>query len=582
MQTIQQELQNRIDAALKGVLGETAIASLPAETLHVVPTANPQFGDYQFNGALPLAKVLKSNPRALATQILENLDVEDISETPEIAGPGFINFRLKREYLERKIAEVLQDAQLGVPLAETPRTVVVDFSSPNVAKPMHVGHIRSTIIGDSIARLLRFAGHRVITDNHIGDWGTQFGKMIVGWKKHRDEENLKRDPIGEMVRMYQLVNQQTETDESVADDARSETTKLQSGDAENISIWENLRALSQNQFDTIYARLGVSFDHALGESFYNDRLQNVVEDLKQKGIAQESEGAVIIPFDEASTPALKDRVLVVQKSDGSALYGTTDLATIQYRAEEWQPDEIVYVVDVRQSLHFQQVFEAARRWGYESIQFVHVAFGTILGEDGRPIKTRSGEPIKLVDLLDEAEARALEIAKEKNGEASSEKQKEIARVLGIGATKYADLCQNRTSDYQFSWEKMLALQGNSAVYLEYAYVRTRSILRRAAAMETGNGKRETINLQEPAEIELSKFLLRVPLAIENALADYRLNALSDYLFELSQKFTSFYDACPVLKSESPLRESRLALVKLTGDVLRKGLNLLGIETIEQM
>jgi arginyl-tRNA synthetase len=579
--TVQQELQNKIGKALAEVLGDADISSLAPETLRVVPTANPQFGDYQFNGALPLAKVLKQNPRALAQSLVEKLDIENISEAPEIAGPGFINFRLKPEYLNRRLESVANDERLGVPQVENPRTVVVDFSSPNVAKPMHVGHIRSTIIGDSIARLLRFAGHRVVTDNHIGDWGTQFGKMIIGWKKHRGEENLQRDPIGEMVRMYQLVNAQSESVENVANEARRETTKLQAGDEENYAIWQKLRALSQDQFDSIYARLGVSFDETLGESFYNDQLQNVVEDLKQKSIAHESDGAVIVTFDESSTPALQGKVLVVQKSDGSSLYGTTDLATIEFRAEKWQPDEIDYVVDMRQSLHFLQVFETAKRWGYDDIKFVHVAFGTILGEDGRPIKTRSGEPIKLVDLLDEAEARALEIAKEKNPDASPETQKEIARVLGIGATKYADLSQNRTSDYQFSWEKMLALQGNSAVYLEYAYVRTRSILRRAHVEPQRRVDAEII-LKEAAEIELAKFLLRFPLAIETALSDYRLNAISDYLFELSQKFTSFYDACPVIKSESPLRESRLALVELTGDVLRQGLNLLGIETIEQM
>lgn len=580
MQTVSQELQNKVDAALARVFGDADVTSVSSDALRVVPTSNPQLGDYQFNGALPLAKVLKSNPRALAQQLVEKLDVSDISESPEIAGPGFVNFRLKTEYLQSKTKSALQDERLGVPRAETQRTVVVDFSSPNVAKPMHVGHIRSTVIGDALARLLEFAGHNVIRDNHIGDWGTQFGKMIIGWKKYLDKENLQRDPIAEMERIYQLVNKQSETDEGVANEARLETAKLQSGDAENRAIWEKLRELSQHQFETIYSLLNVSFDETLGESFYNHRLQSVVEILRQKGIAKESEGAIIIRFD--APPAIADKVLVIQKGDGAATYGTTDLATIQYREERWQPDEIVYVVDARQSTHFMQLFEANRQANFTDADLKHVAFGTILGEDNRPIKTRTGEPIKLIDLLSEVQNRALEVAREKNPELGEELLQNISRVIGIGAVKYTDLSQNRTSDYVFSWNKMLALQGNTAPYLQYAYVRIRSIFRKAQTDLTQSRKVAEIVLSEAAEIELAKFLLRFPLAIETALSDYRLNALTDYLFELAQKFTTFYDACPVLKSESPLRESRLALCQLTGDVLKQGLNLLGIETIEQM
>jgi arginyl-tRNA synthetase len=545
--------------------------------LRVVPTANPQFGDYQWNGALPLAKILKTNPRALATQILEKLDVSQISQTPEIAGPGFINFRLKREFLENTIQEVARDERLGVPLREYSRSIVVDFSGPNVAKPMHVGHIRSTVIGDAIARLLTFSGARVIRDNHIGDWGTQFGKMIVGWKRHRNDENLERDPIAEMERLYKLVNEQSENDEEVANEARLETAKLQNGDAENHAIWEKLRELSQAQFDKIYSLLNVSFDEVLGESFYNDRLQNVVDELLQKNIAEKSEGAIIIRF--AAPPAIADKVLVIRKSDGASTYGTTDLATIQYREERWQPDEVVYVVDARQSNHFLQVFETNKRAGFSDAALKHVSFGTILGEDHRPIKTRSGEPIKLIDLLEEAQKRALEIAREKSSELSEGQLQNVARVIGIGAVKYADLSQNRTSDYVFSWDKMLALQGNTAPYLQYAYVRIRAIFRKAGIENLPESK---IVLEHDAEIELAKWLLRFPLAIETALSDYRLNALTDYLFELAQKYNAFYENCPVLQSELSLRESRLMLAKLTGDVLQKGLNLLGIETIEQM
>jgi arginyl-tRNA synthetase len=575
MQTIQQQLQTRVDAALRSTLEDAGIVA--PDVLQVVPCANPQFGDYQFNGALPLAKALKTNPRALAQQIVAALDVSTLSEAPEIAGPGFINFRLKREFVEAMIAGALADPRLGVPTASQPRRVVVDFSAPNVAKPMHVGHIRSTIIGAAITRLLRFSGHTVFTDNHIGDWGTQFGKLILGWKQHLDAANLATDPIGEMERLYRLVNAASEADEAVANAARAEVAKLQNGDAENLRIWEQLRALSQNQFDEIYGRLGVEFDETLGESFYNDRLPQVVSDLKAQGLAEDSEGAVVVRFE---SPQLADKPLLIQKSDGAYNYGTTDLATIQYRVERWQPQEILYVVDVRQSLHFQQLFDTARRWGYNDVALRHISFGTILGEDGTPIKTRSGETIKLRDLLDEAQQRALAIVRDKNPDLSETQQREIARVIGIGAVKYSDLSQNRSSDILFSWDKMLAMQGNTAPYLQYAYVRVRSIFRRAGIdnFEVPS----TPVLEHPAELDLAKHLLRFALAIDTALSDYRINAISDYIFELAQKFSVFFESCPVLKSESPVRESRLALCDLTAGVLRQGLNLLGIETIEQM
>ena len=572
--TVQQELQNQINAALEGVLGGADISSVAPDALRVVPTANAAFGDYQWNGALPLAKLLKSNPRAMATQILEKLDIAEISEMPEIAGPGFLNFRLTSEYLNRKIAAIICDQRLGVPLREYSRTVVVDYPSPNVAKPLHVGHIRTMFIGDAIARLLRFAGDRVIADNHIGDWGTPIGMVIWGWKQFRDEEKFRVSPLDEMGRIYKIVKIQTGEDKNVLTAVREETAKLHAGDAENLAIWQQLREASLPELDKVYQQLDIQLDETLGESFYQDRLKPLVENLKAQGIAEESRGAIVISFDEP--PHLRDKPMLIQKGDGGFLYATTDLATIDYRVEKWQPDEIVYVVDARQSDHFRQLFAATKKWNVSDVQLNHVAFGTILGDDGTPIKTREGEPPRLDDLLLEAQARALVIAREKNEDLPEADLNAIADVLGIAALKYADLCQNRTSDYQFSWDKMLALTGNSAVYLEYAYVRTRSIFRKA---QTAPG---AVQLQEAAEIDLAKFLLRFPLAIEATLSDYRVNALCDYLFELAQKFGGFWENCPVLQSESPLRESRLTLVQLTGDVLKKGLNLLGIETIEQM
>ena len=587
MQTVQQLLQQKIQTALTA--SGVDLSSVSPDVLQVVPCANAQFGDYQFNGALPLAKSLKSNPRALAQSLIEKLDVAGIADAPDIAGPGFINFRLTREFLEAMAGQVLADERLGVPIAPSPRTVVVDYPSPNVAKPLHVGHIRTTFIGDAIARLLRFAGHRVIADNHIGDWGTPIGMVIWGWTRSKDEAAFKLNALEEMGRVYKIVK--TTTTEKNADGkptvraaetlaaVREETAKLHRGDEEALAVWRTLRDASQVELDTMYERLGIHIDETLGESFYHDKLSGVVENLKARGLAVESQGAIIIPFEEP--PHLRDKPMMVQKTDGSFLYATTDLATIQYRVETWQPHEIVYVVDARQSDHFRQLFASAKLWGFGETDFKHVTFGTILGEDGTPLKTREGDPPKLGDLLDEAQSRARIIAAEKNPDLDASQLDEIGRVIGMGALKYADLSQNRTSDYTFAWDKMLALQGNSAAYLVYAYVRIRSILRRAGSDTLGDLS-QNLTLQEAAEQELVKFLLRYPLAIETALSDYRVNAVSDYLFELSQKFTSFYDACPVLKSESPLRESRLALCELTARVLKHGLNLLGIETVEQM
>jgi len=581
MQTVQQQLQEKVNTALQSVLAG-ASSEVAADVLQVVPCANPQFGDYQFNGALPLAKAQRTNPRALAQNIVAQLDVAGISEPPEIAGPGFINFRLKREFIQRMAAQALADPRVGVPQTDHKRTVIVDYPSPNVAKSLHIGHIRTTFIGDAIARLLRFAGHTVISDNHIGDWGTGFGKVIIGWKKYRDEANFQRDPLDEMDRLYRLVEAESKQNKEIQEEARLETAKLQAGDPENRAIWQHLRAVSQVEFDRIYDLLDIHCDETLGESFYNDRLAGVVQDLLQRGIATESEGAIIIRFEEPAN--LGDKIMVIQKKDGASLYSTTDLATVQYRMERWQPDEIIYVVDARQSLHFQELFNVTHRWGFKDVILRHITFGTILGDDGKPIRSRSGEAIKLKDLMAEAERRALEIVRQKNPDLEAQKQQEIARVIGLGALKYADLAPSRTSDYIFSWDKSLALSGNSAVYLEYAYVRIRSIFRRAQAegIAADVQQLETLHLEQPAELELAKFILRFPLAIETALSDYRLNAITDYLFELAQKFTAFYDACPVVKSEEPLRSSRLALCELTANVLKQGLNLLGIETIEKM
>ena len=565
-----------LNRSIEDALKQAVAAVVPDANLAAVqvrPCPDPKFGDYQSSAVMALAKERKANPRQLATEIVAKLDVSAWCDKVEIAGPGFLNFRLKAAAIEKTLQSQQQSTQPFVQPSSHPRTVVIDFSSPNVAKPMHVGHIRSTILGDSLARTLRLLGHKVITDNHIGDWGTDFGKKIVGWKRHLDPAALKADPLVEMERVYKLVN----SDPTAIEDARQELVKLQRGDPENLAIWREMIALSQSQFDTIYRRLGVRFDHTLGESFYNPQLQKLVDELTKSGLAQESEGARVIFFPD--DPQLKETPAIIHKSDGGFNYTTTDLATLEYRLQNWQPNEIVYVTDGRQQHHFRQLFAAFRRWHADAkVKLAHVWFGSILGEDGKPFKTRAGETVKLADLLDEAEERAFAAVTEKNPDLPEAKRREIARVVGIGAIKYADLLPNRQTDYVFSWDKMLALNGNTAPYLQYAYTRIRSIFRKGEVSETGGA----IKLVEPAELALAKHLLNIGLVLEAVAEEYRPNFLCNYLYELAGYFTAFYEACPILKAEPAIRSSRLALADLTARVLKQGLDVLGIETLEQM
>jgi arginyl-tRNA synthetase len=589
-------------------LQQAVLAVLPdADTTAVLvrPCPDPKFGDYQSNALMSLAKARKINPRLLATDVLAKLDVGDWCEKVEIAGAGFLNFRLKNSCLVQSLESAVRGDHLFFEKVGQPRTAVIDFSSPNVAKPMHVGHIRSTILGDSLARTLRLLGHHVITDNHIGDWGTQFGLLLLGWKHHLKPGGLKTDPLGEMERLYKMVSATGEARETVRDAARQELVKLQGGDAENLKIWHEMIALSQKQFDTIYGRLGVKFDQTLGESFYNPRLKPLVDELVAKGIARESEGAIAIFFDDL--PQLKEQPALIRKSDGGFNYTTTDLATLAYRLETWHPDEIIYVTDGRQQLHFQQVFTAFRRWqsallegrvtrvpdssGEKSlglaelappkeVKLAHVWFGSILGEDGKPFKTRSGETVKLADLLDEAEERAFKIVSEKNPDLPEAQRREIARVVGLGAVKFADLLPNRQSDYVFSWDKMLALQGNTAPYLQYAYTRIKSIFRKQNP--ESRIQNPELKLAAPEEIALAKQFLNFGLTLEAVAEEYRPNFLCNFLYDLAGKFTSFYENCPVLKADETMRASRLALCDLAARVLKQGLDVLGIAVVEQM
>jgi len=568
METFQSQLTRKLSGALQA-------ANLPMAG-EVSVAADPRFGDYQTNAALVRAKQHGENPRALADRIVKQLNVSDISEPPTVAGVGFINFTLKREAVEKKIAELLTDERLGVERVSQAKRIVIDFGSPNVAKPMHVGHIRSTVLGDALARIAQFLGHEVIRDNHIGDWGTQFGMVIWGWKNLLDRKALAREPIAELVRIYKETNERANQDQNVRDAARAELVKLQAGDAENLSIWQQTVDLSKQEFERAYALLDVHYDIQRGESFYNDRLSEVVDRLRKSGLAEISEGAVCIFFRDI--PELRDKPAIIRKRDGGFNYTTSDIATVDYRIRDLGADTIWIVTGAPQQLHFKEIFEIARREGYRA-DFRHISNGNILGEDRKLMKTRSGENVPLLEVLDEAIERARKVIEEKNPDLDDSEKDTIAKIIGIGAVKYADLSQYRMTDYVFSFDRMLSLQGNTAPYLQNAYVRIRSIMRR---MGEKFSPPAAVRLTEPAEIQLAKKVCQFAEAVPQVLNDFRPNILANYLFELANSFHTFYEACPVLRAEEPSRSSRLALANLTGRVLQRGLKLLGIDVPEKM
>jgi arginyl-tRNA synthetase len=568
METFQSLLSRELSRAL-------AAADLPSAA-EVVPASDPRFGDYQTNAALLLAKERGENPRALASRIIAQLEVAQWCEPPTIAGAGFINFALRPAAVAGQTKRLLQDDRLGVALAEKRRRIVIDFGSPNVAKPMHVRHIRSMVLGDALARIATFLGHEVIRDNHIGDWGTQFGMVIYGWKHLLDRAALARDPIAELVRIYKTANELTKTDPAVRDACRNELVRLQAGDEENLRIWNECVALSMKEFEAAYELLGIHYDIQRGESFYNDRLSGVVDRLLKSGIAEVSEGAVCVFFREI--PELAERPCIVQKSDGGFNYATTDVATVDYRVQDLGADAIWIVTGAPQQLHFKQIFEIARREGYR-VDFRHITHGSILGDDRKLMKTRSGENVPLRDLLEEAVIRAQKIVAQKNPDLDEAEKNQIAQTVGIGAVKYADLSQYRMTDYIFSWDRMLALQGNTAPYLQNAYVRIRSIFRKAGEAFVAPNE---LTLTEPAELQLAKRLTQFAETVPQVLNDFRPNLLANYLFELANAFHSFYEACPVLKAAEPARGTRLALCELTARILQRGLDLLGIAVPERM
>jgi len=663
------ELRGRLRAALSGYADDVE----PYVDM-LRPAQDAKFGDFQANCAMPLAKALKKPPRDVAADIVAKLDVDDLCDPPEIAGPGFINLRIRTDRLAEETARIVADERLGVPVVSTPRTYIVDFSSPNVAKPMHVGHLRSTVIGHALYRVLKFLGHRAIGDNHVGDWGTQFGMIIYGYKHFRDDAAYKASPVAELARLYRLVNQlceyhdageelpklqakvaqaeaslenvrrspgrpsglgtpipgslkATPTDKdlakhikkceqelseargavssanrkrqtvdndatlkSLADGhpniselARRETAKLHAGDPENTRLWREFIPPCLAAINAMYERFGLRFDLTNGESFYNPMLPDIVADLTKSGVAVESNGAQCVFVEGNAAP------FIIRKADGAFTYATTDLATVRYRVQEFHADAMLYVVDARQSEHFQLLFAVAKKMGYTDVEYRHVSFGTVLGDDRKPFKTRSGDTVGLESLLDEAVQHARQIVDENDNakptpELDDAARAAVAEIVGIGGIVYADLHHNRDSDYVFNWDKMLAKTGDTATYIQYAYARVNGIFRKGeidpVALRSGSN---AMVLNTPAERRLALQINRFAEAVSDVVVDYRPNLLTQYLFETANVFATFFEECPVLKELDPvIRTSRLLLCDLTARVLAKGLDLLGIRVAEKM
>ena len=582
MQSVSDILTQRVSAAINAATGQDAPAILK-------PSAEDRFGDYQVNGVMSLAKKLKTNPRQLAQQIVDSLDISDICEPPEIAGPGFINLRLLPDFIASRTSQLCSDDRIGVPQVSAPETVVIDYAGPNLAKEMHVGHLRSCIIGDCLARLAHFLGHNVIRQDHVGDWGTQFGMLICFLRRTQPDALLGSSTLrlADLEDFYRQAKQLFDADPDFAAESRQAVVDLQAHDPDTIKAWQLFRAESLRHASVIYSRLGLLMrpDDVRGESAYNDDLSVVVADLESLGLITISDGAACVFLDGYKKKDGSPLPVIVRKSDGGFLYATTDLAALRYRVRTLNADRVIYVTDARQKLHFQQVFEIAHLAGFAqpATQLEHVPFGSMLDRSGKPFKTREGGTVKLADLLDEATQRALVPVTAKNPDLPDDSAARIATVVGLGAVKYTDLSQNPTSDYIFDLDKMLALDGNTAPYLQYAYVRIQSIFRKGQIdPDQLRSTSADIVLEHKAELALAKHILRLPEVIYQAQAAHKPNLLCTYLYQLAGEFTGFYENCPVLNSESPTRDSRLLLCDLTARTLKLGLNLLGIDTISQM
>ena len=553
---------------------------------NVITASRPEFGDYQANGVMRLAKQLKINPRELANQIIEELNShkDNIVERYELAGPGFINIFLRNEEILKRANRITNKEVPLVPKSEKCLKITVDYSSPNLAKEMHVGHLRGTIIGDAIVRILEKKGHKVIRQNHVGDWGTQFGMLICYMKELQSsaEEDLPK-ALSDLEKFYQVAKKRFDVDDEFAVNARKEVVHLQSGNKNSIQIWEQFINESLNHCDEIYAKLNVTLtrSHLDAESKYNDALPGIISQLESRGLLSESEGAKCVFLPQFLGKDGDSLPVIVQKSDGGYLYSTTDLAAIDYKCQELDINRALYVVDARQSLHFQQVFAVAEKANLASdkISLEHIAYGTMMDSSGKPFKTRSGGTTKLIELLDESVSRAYALVTEKNPELDEKERLKIAEKVGIGSVKYADLSKNRTSDYIFDWSTMLSFEGNTAPYLMYAFARIKSILAKA-----GGEKRYTlITILESSEERLLLIkLLQFPEIIDSVALDCFPNQLCNYLHELAGLFMRFYEACPILKAKDALQDSRLSLAEFTSQTLKEGLDLLGIETLEKM
>ncbi|MFA5292490.1 MAG: arginine--tRNA ligase [Phycisphaerae bacterium] len=586
MKPVIQIISERISQAIQKATGQNVPAIVTAAT-------DSKFGDYQSNNALALAKQLKANPRQLAEKIIAELKIDDICQKPEIAGAGFINLRLKPEFVKETLREISKDTkELGIEKTNKPQTVVVDFSGPNIAKQMHVGHLRSTIIGDCICRMLKQAGCNVIPQNHIGDWGTQFGMLIAYFKLEWPyvDEDYSKVEINDLEQFYKNAKQRFDNDENFVAVAHQQVRRLHQSDSITMEQWKNIVDESRKHYQPIYETLGIDLTvkDECGESFYKDKLADVVNELKKLGIAKESEGAICVFPEGFKTKEGNPMPFIIQKTDGAFLYATTDLAAIRYRVNELKADEIIYVTDARQKQHFEMLFKVAEMacWAKDT-KLVHITFGSVLGEDGKPLKTRSGENVKLKELLDEAVKRAKSVVEQKNPELPESEKETIAQAVGIGAVKYADYSNNRTSDYIFNFDKMLAMDGNTAPYMQYAYARIKSIGRKGQEKGIDTAKElkdiKEIYLENSSELELAKQLIRYGEAFNTAISDFKPNFLTAYLYELAGKFSGFYNACPVLDADKKIRPSRLLLCDLTAKIIRHGLeNLLGIKTIDRM
>jgi arginyl-tRNA synthetase len=572
------KLHQQVAAEVEKAFSATGLAEHP---IVLQPAKNRDFGDYQINGVMGAAKKNRQNPRELAQKVAEALQENHLIATAEVAGPGFINLRLRPEKLVQYIESALQDDHLGITRSSEPQTIVIDYSSPNLAKEMHVGHLRSSIIGDSLNRVLSFLGHKVIAQNHVGDWGTQFG-MLVAYLTEQQQNGRADLELADLEQFYRDAKVRFDEDENFANTAREYVVKLQSGDSSVLTLWQQFVQTSLQHAQAVYQKLGLKLlpSDVTGESFYNDQLQPTVNELLAKGIAVDSDGTKVVFLEEFKNQDNEPAPFIIQKKDGGFLYASTDLACLRYRINTLHANRLLYVVDARQSLHFNELFTVARKAGWlpENVHAEHVPFGTMMGKDGKPFKTRSGDTVKLMDLLNEAVTRASALVASKNPDLSPAEIAHIGQVVGIGAVKYADLSKNRTSDYIFDWDSMLSFEGNTAPYLQYAYTRVQSVFRKAGTWD----KNTSINLNEPLEQQLAVELLRFEDVLDSVADSTYPHYLAAYLYQIATLFSRFYEACPILRADDATRNSRLQLTSLTGKTLQQGLILLGIDTLETM